>query len=659
MKKLSLKAKITVTTVILLSVTLIFTAAVGCIFMANTSSGHITETAGATVKDFSHQIDAWLQKESQRVSDIADEIFYQKLDTDNRDGMYNYLADSINRMPEMYAIYIGCPDNYSSFSDGWIPDADYIIYERQWYLDAAAADQPIITAPYIDVSTGEIVITVAKAIRRNGEVTCVVAADMFITEIQSITSELSFTENGYPVLTDSSGNIIIHRSEELMPYVDETEAEHFTQYSSTYTNPTAGQTSDGVSSCTLVDYDGISKFVISAEIPSAGWTLNFAMNSSDLYRDVTNIVIVFGVLIPVIIAAASVICAFIVKGCFRPLAAVSSAAEKMTRGDLSVSFSYNADDEIGAVCRIIEQTNGAMKAYVEDISQHLGEMAQGDFRRSVTLDYAGDFAPIKNSLNEIQTKLGSIFSAISDAAGSVFSGAENVSQGANSLAEGASLQTALVDDISGAVAGADEIISKNVQLTESAKEVSASTSRSAESGNSQMQELLDAMEEIRSTSEKIQEINKTIEDIAFQTNILALNASIEAARAGDAGKGFAVVAEEVRNLAGKSAEASGKTTSLIQESAQAIENGRQLAGDTAETLRSVLDQTAEVDRIISEIAASSAQQTLHMASITEKTGQISRYVTASAANAEESAAAAVELDLQASRLKEMTEKVKV
>ena len=102
-----------------------------------------------------------------------------------------------------------------------------------------------------------------------------------------------------------------------------------------------------------------------------------------------------------------------------------------------------------------------------------------------------------------------------------------------------------------------------------------------------MAELLSAMEEIRIASEKIQEINKTIEDIAFQTNILVLNASIEAARAEEAGKGFSVVADEVRTLAGKSAEACGRTTALISEAAFAVRNGQQLADDTAETLRKI------------------------------------------------------------------------
>ena len=659
MKTLSLKARITVTILVILAATLLITSTISSIFMAVNSTKNVTRAASSSVSDFSHQVDAWLQKEEQRVSDISDEIGWQKLDTDNRDGMYEYLTATIERMPEMFAIYIGCPDNFAVFSDGWVPDDDYIITDRQWYQDAAASERAVVTEPYIDALTGKMVITIAKAYRRNGELTCVTAADMFLTEVNEIVSGYSFSDSGYPVLTSASGNIMIHASAELCPYVDDSGNEHYTDYSTTISGAADENTADGITSRRFTDYDGSARFSISAEIPSAGWTLSYVMDNSELYRDVYSIIIVFAVIIPVIMAAAAIASVLIIKRCFKPLAAVSAAAEKMTRGDLSVSFDYKAKDEIDSVCRIIEQTNKTLRGYVADISGHLKSMSEGDFSRKVSLDYAGDFAPIKESLNSIISELGSVFSGISEAAGSVFSGAENVSRGANDLAEGASRQTVAVDEITVCVSEADKLISKNTDTASRAGMVSKETSHAAENGNSQMTELLTAMDEIRSTSEKIQEINKTIEDIAFQTNILALNASIEAARAGEAGKGFSVVADEVRTLAGKSAEASSRTTSLIAEAATAVRNGQQLADNTAETLRGVAEKMSEVDSLITAIVDSGAEQTRCMSEITEKTQQISGYITSAAANAQQSAAAAVQLDEQSGKLKEMTERFKV
>lgn len=136
------------------------------------------------------------------------------------------------------------------------------------------------------------VITIAKSYKRGGNVACVTAADMFLTEVSSIISGYSFSDTGYPVLTDASGSIIIHRSEELMlPYVDGSGSEHYTSYSDTISAVSGEKSEDGVTSRTLKDYDGTSRFVISEVIPSAGWTLSYAMDSSEHYKDAHNIII--------------------------------------------------------------------------------------------------------------------------------------------------------------------------------------------------------------------------------------------------------------------------------------------------------------------------------------------------------------------------------
>ena len=166
MKKMTLRSRITVTTVVLMAATLLVGAVCSCVFLASTSRTRIMSNAATSVRDLSHQVNAWLEKEIQRVKDISEEIGYQQYDSANRDGMYPFLADAIERMPEVYSLYIGCPDNFSSFSDGWEVPADYIITERQWYKEAEAADGAVVTEPYIDADTGKMIITIAVALRR-------------------------------------------------------------------------------------------------------------------------------------------------------------------------------------------------------------------------------------------------------------------------------------------------------------------------------------------------------------------------------------------------------------------------------------------------------------------------------------------------------------
>jgi len=162
-----------------------------------------------------------------------------------------------------------------------------------------------------------------------------------------------------------------------------------------------------------------------------------------------------------------------------------------------------------------------------------------------------------------------------------------------------------------------------------------------------------AMEKINNSSREIGKIIKAIEDIAFQTNILALNASVEAARAGEAGKGFAVVSEEVRNLAGKTAEASKSTAALIEHSMAAVEEGTQIAGVTAKQLEGAVAEAQRIVGTINEIATDARTQADAMEQVEGQISQISSVTQSNSATAQESSATSEELSAQAGLLREL------
>ncbi len=335
----------------------------------------------------------------------------------------------------------------------------------------------------------------------------------------------------------------------------------------------------------------------------------------------------------------------------RPINEMATAARSLAEGNLDVKITYVSKDEIGSLANSLKAASSTLKQYVNDISHHLNLMAKGDMTEKITQNYRGDFAPIKESLLKISRDLSKTISIIDASAEQVSSGAEQVSSGAQALAQGATEQASSVEELSASIVEIAGRVNKNAANAANADQFSQQSSAELVHGNEQMQSMVSAMAEISDSSSQIANIIKTIEDIAFQTNILSLNAAVEAARAGDAGKGFAVVADEVRNLANKSAEAAKNTTALIQREISAVEKGQKTADATAKSLSSVMDTAKKTTDLIGKISSASAAQATSINQITAGVDQISAVVQTNSATSEESAATSEELSSQAQMLK--------
>ncbi len=293
---------------------------------------------------------------------------------------------------------------------------------------------------------------------------------------------------------------------------------------------------------------------------------------------------------------------------------------------------------------------------IGDIGRVLEAMADGDL--GVNTDtgaeyYVGDFEKLLGYIKNINSKLGETIAQINTSADQVTSGADQVSSGAQALSQGATEQASEIEQLASRIAVITTEVEENYGSCESANKLAEETIGYMNTAISEMSRLNGAMTSINETSEHIGNIIKTIEDIAFQTNILALNAAVEASRAGEAGKGFAVVADEVRNLASKSAEAAKTTTTLIQQSLEAVHNGSRIAGSTSEALAGVEKRALGVEEVVKEIASASEKQAGMIEQIKTSIEQISSVVQTNSATAEQSAAASEELSGQASILREL------
>jgi methyl-accepting chemotaxis protein len=210
-----------------------------------------------------------------------------------------------------------------------------------------------------------------------------------------------------------------------------------------------------------------------------------------------------------------------------------------------------------------------------------------------------------------------------------------------------------VEELSASITEMTGTTRENAERADKAARLADRIIESAEKGNVQMDEMMDAVAEINESSKNISKIIKTIDDIAFQTNILALNAAVEAARAGEHGKGFAVVAEEVRNLASKSAEAAKDTGAMIQSSMDKAEHGTRIVGETAESIREIVSGIGESSLLVREISKSSEEQAREIDQISLGVDQVAQVVQQNSATAEESAAASEEMSGQSDMLRQL------
>ncbi len=375
--------------------------------------------------------------------------------------------------------------------------------------------------------------------------------------------------------------------------------------------------------------------------------------AAEAFRQAWIILIAAGVL--ALVATINIIFA-IRRSIMKPITEIVSVYDEMSKGNMQVKINYESKDEMGKMAQSIRKTNALLTSYINDISEKLGWMSQGDMRIDVKMDYIGDFAAIKKAIERTANSLNQTLLTINTAAEQVTIGASQVSSGAQALASGSTEQASSIEELSVTVTKVAEQAASNSENVKVATQYVEQAGTGVETGNEQMKLLTDAMMEINTASGQIANITKVIEDIAFQTNILSLNAAIEAARAGNAGKGFAVVADEVRNLAAKSAEAAKQTAELIQASVVTVSKGTQMTTQTAQILLDIREKTKLVIASIKNIDDASEEQALAIEQIKDGLNQVSSVVQTNAATAEENSATSEEMSAQAATLHEVVGK---
>ncbi|RII36473.1 methyl-accepting chemotaxis protein [Clostridium chromiireducens] len=349
----------------------------------------------------------------------------------------------------------------------------------------------------------------------------------------------------------------------------------------------------------------------------------------------------------------------ITKSISNPIDHMKNVASEMANGNLEVSIDISSNDEIGALASSFSQMITTLKNYINEISTVLGSISNGNFNIHIVEDYKGNFVQIKSSLDNIVHSLSNVFLEIKDATTQVNNGASQVASTSQIISEGATDQANSIEELSTSIEKFHEQLQLTVTNADNTNLITMNLVKDIQNSNTKMNEMLSAMNYIEKSSKDINNIIKAITDIATETNLLALNAAIEAARAGEAGKGFSVVADEVRKLSFQSSDAAKQTSLLINDSINAVNQGKTLANNTAQTLLELVTSVNNVSGIISNITAVSKDQADSISQIHHGILKISDVVQSNSAIAEESAASSQELTAQAETLNIMIDQFKL
>jgi methyl-accepting chemotaxis protein len=533
---------------------------------------------------------------------------------------------------------------------------DYETYSgADYYAPTKEKLKTHVTAPYAyELTDGTTVylITLSTPILDDGKFIGVANCDMLADTLGELSYSNGDYDSAYVTLSDATNMYIANTGNPDL--VGETEG-----YSTETTSAVfSGQT---LIKSVKDKLSGVDSFCIYAPVLLDGsdlqWMLTNTVHKKEVHAAIYSSLLIVVVIGIVGIVALALIASVVLRNSLNPIKNLMKMAEDVGNFNLSsdaTDFKYQ-NDELGALASIFEKMSNNLRQIIRDVDHVLKEMANGDFTVTSTCPekYVGDMHSTLESINQIKATLGNSLREINESASKVASNSSQISDGSQALAQGATEQAGSVQELSATINTVNEDVKGNAQNAERASDIAMQTKDAIDVSNAEMHKLTDSMDAIEEASNKIQDVISIIDNIAFQTNILSLNAAIEAARAGQAGKGFAVVADEVGNLAKRSQEAAQSTSDLIQMVTDAVSKGKDITDETAEALKRVSGYADETNNMIKNISEASAKQADALNQISVGINQISMVVQQNSSTSEESAAASIELANEANRLHDL------
>ncbi|WP_439822971.1 methyl-accepting chemotaxis protein [Oceanobacillus sojae] len=532
-------------------------------------------------------------------------------------GQYLHFHEEVDK------IYFGSEEGTLAIQpETELPD-DFDVRDRPWYMEAMKSPGDlIISDPYpTEASDGDMVVTLSKTLADGSGV---VGIDLSMDFVQEMASSVEIGESGYPVLLDRDGNIIFHPGNVAGEQMEES-----------FINQVSAQDAGAFE----YTENNESKILVYDTDEFTGWTLAGSIDYSEVQNNAASIIKALIIVMIVAFLIGCVINAVTIQSILRPINGLKRRAKVISTGDLTEEIKVVKNDEIGQLGTAFNEMQGSLRALIRDVEVNAQQVAASAEELNANADQMTNSSEqVSLAVQEVSSSAEHQLNGTEDSVNSL----EEVSTGVGRIVESSTKVSEYVTQMSGQADVGGQAVSNTLnQMT--------SIQSSVEDTNKDITSLLERSKEVNT-------ILKAITDISEQTNLLALNAAIEAARAGEHGKGFAVVADEVRKLAEQSKASAGEISTIVQgiqndvqnavekmeRVASSVNDGLDVSYDAIDKFGEIIRTSNSIKPQMEEVTAISEQMSAAVEQVTATANNLAAIARTNAASSEEVAASTEE-----------------